>query len=117
MTVHDVREGCLKEGGEFILGSRQLETHACYLGYGRLSEGEKGRLIRPGEGHEEIVCVVKGTGLLVGEEGQRRIAEGQAFHIKGENSLRLDNLGSDELVYIIAGGHSGLDHHEGGGHS
>ena len=49
------------DDGEFVLGARQTGSHACYMIYGTLRPGEKGRLIKPGEGHEEIVLSARGS--------------------------------------------------------
>jgi uncharacterized cupin superfamily protein len=107
MHIYDVSEAAMKKGGEFILGSAELHTHACYLGYGVLKPGETGREIRPGKGHEEIVCLVSGEAGIRTSAGRIRLAAGQAFHISGDESLLMDNDGDKEAVYVIAGGHSG----------
>ena len=38
------------EGGETVLGSEELATQACYLIYGILEPGQKGRALNPGAG-------------------------------------------------------------------
>lgn len=111
MKIIDLRERALiSEGGEGVLGHRDTGRHACYMIYGRLRPGEKGRLFKPGFGHEEIVLAVKGdlnaTGFYDG-----KLPEGSAFHLAGENECYLENTGKADAVYVIAGGHSEDGHH------
>lgn len=111
MKKIDVRNRALSsENGEYILGLADTESHACYMIYGILKPGEKDRLIKPGEGHEEIVLAMKGDLILSGDIGGR-LEQGSAFHIVGETSVYLENAGSDEAVYIISGGHATHGHH------
>ncbi|RPJ12056.1 MAG: hypothetical protein EHM30_13710 [Desulfobacteraceae bacterium] len=78
--------------------------------YGILKPGEKGRLIKPGEGHEEIVLAVK-ENLELSGAFSGRLEEGDAFHVVGDAAIFLENNGSSEAVYVIAGGHSAEEHH------
>lgn len=98
------------QNGEYILGFQDTGSHACYMIYGILKPKEKGRLVKPGEGHEEIVLSVKGnlevTGYYSGS-----LKEGSAFHIKGEQECFLENKNDFDAIYIIAGGHSEKSHH------
>lgn len=105
MNIYNISELTSKNNGEYILGSADLHTHACYLIYGILRPFEKGRLIKPGKGHEEIVCLIKGEVVLCGEE-TFSLKQGQAFHIKGDETYLMDNNAETEAVYVIAGGHS-----------
>lgn len=58
MRIFELKNEALKsENGEHILGFKETGSHACYMIYGILKPGEKGRVIKPGEGHEEIVLV------------------------------------------------------------
>jgi hypothetical protein len=98
------------EGGETILGTEELETQACYLIYGILEPGQKGRAINPGTGHEEIFCLVAGMATLVGPDGPQNLKIGEAFHLKGDVSYTLENHQKMPAVYIAAGGHSGEGH-------
>ena len=50
MNVYNVSGLALKNEGEYVLGSSDLKTHACYLVYGVLKLNEKERLIKPGKG-------------------------------------------------------------------
>ncbi len=109
--IYDVSADAKEKGGECILGSAELHTHACYLVYGILTPGEKGREIRRGKGHEEIVCLVSGGASIRGAAGSVRLAAGQAFHLSGEESFLMDNDADKETVYVIAGGHSGPHGH------
>ncbi|MFZ5906520.1 MAG: hypothetical protein ACOYVJ_03800 [Nitrospirota bacterium] len=98
------------EEGEDIVGGEDTGSHACYMIYGILKPREAGRLLKPGEGHEEIVLAVKGdieiTGYWTGT-----LKEGTAFHLSGDNECYCENRGEREAVYIIAGGHSDEGHH------
>lgn len=96
--------------GEYILGAGQTGSHACYLIYGVLKPGERGREIKPGKGHEEIVLVVRGDLSLRGHYAGA-LKQGQAFHLRDDETCLLDNPGDGEAVYVIAGGHA-----EGGCH-
>jgi hypothetical protein len=111
MKKIDIRHRALaSENGEYVLGLEDTGSHACYMIYGVLKPGEKGRLIKPGRGHEEIVLAVKGDMALSGDISGR-LEEGSAFHIIGDTSAFLENTGSEEAVYIISGGHSDHGHH------
>jgi hypothetical protein len=98
------------ESGEYILGFHETGSHACYMIYGILKPNEKGRAVKPGEGHEEIVLAMKGD-LEVTGSCSTTLRDGSAFHIKGGSECFLENKGNSPAVYIIAGGHSDNMHH------
>lgn len=100
----------ISENGECILGSNETGSHACYMIYGILKPGQKGRLIKPGKGHEEIVLAAKGDIVLSGCYSGI-LKEGSAFHITGEHECSLMNDNASEAVYVISGGHSENSHH------
>ncbi len=106
MKIYDLSEKA-REKGEYILGAEALQTHACYMGFGILAPGEKNREIKPGSGHEEICCVVSGTVTLSRGENRFFVGPGQAFHLRGEEAWFMDNDGTGDAVYVLAGGHSG----------
>ena len=106
MNIYNVLELALKNGGEYVLGSSELHTHACYFIYGTLKPDEKGKLIKPGKGHEEIVCIMQGEVSLRGDKETVSVKQGQAFHLKGNEAYFMDNNGQEEVIYVIAGGHS-----------
>jgi hypothetical protein len=111
MRIFELKDEALKsENGEHILGFKETGSHACYMIYGVLKPGEKGRMIKPGEGHEEIILAMKGdlevTGYYSGT-----LKEGSAFHITGDNECFLENKGISDAIYIVAGGHSENSHH------
>ncbi len=109
MRVFEVKER-LSDSGEYILGASETGSHACYLIYGKMKPREKGRLLKPGKGHEELVLAIKGDFSVSGDfEGV--LKEGQAIHLKGEETCYMENISSSESVYIIAGGHSEGGHH------
>lgn len=95
--------------GEQILGFDETGSHACYLIYGVLKAGEKGRELKPGRGHEEMIVVVKGD-LTVTGAASVTLKQGQAIHLQGEESCFAENRTGSEAVYVISGGHSASDH-------
>lgn len=111
MKIFSLKEMALKaEGGEYVLGSHDTGSHACYMIYGRVMPDEKGRLIKPGAGHEEIVLAVKGDLEMTGHYSGT-LKEGEAVHVEGDHECLLENRGLSEAVYVIAGGHAGSGHH------
>ena len=109
MKTFDIA-GKVKSSGEYVLGSGDTGSHACYMIYGVLKPGEQGRELKPGDGHEELVLVLQGD-LQVTGHYCGTIKEGQAVHLRGEETLRAGNDGTTKAVYAIAGGHSNDDHH------
>ncbi len=95
--------------GEFVLGAKETGSHACYMIYGSLKPGEKGRLVKPGVGHEEIILAARGNIEITGTVNGT-LRQGSAFHVAGDDECRLENRGSSEAVYIVAGGHSAGGH-------
>ncbi len=110
IKIFNVRKKCEGTEGEYVLGLKDLNTHACYLVYGELKPGEKGRKLRPGQGHEEIFYAVVGEMQVTGDGIEQRIKEGEAFHFKEEETYSLENLGETKAVYVLAGGHSEKGH-------
>ena len=111
MTIYNISELASENKGEYVLGSADLHTHACYLVYGVLNPDEKGRMINPGKGHEEIVCLVYGEVMLRGESETFNLKPGQAVYLKGNGEFFMDNKGRDDAIYVISGGHSEGHHH------
>ncbi len=112
VVLYDLATRAAAEGGETVLGADDLETHACYLIYGVVERGAAPRLINPGGGHEEIVCLVAGQATLRGPEGVQEMIPGKAFHLSGETAYYLENTGSAPAIYVAAGGHTpGHAHH------
>lgn len=107
----DLWQRAKEEGGETVLGLAELGTHACYLIFGFLEPGQGGRVLKPGEGHEEIICVVAGEVMLSGSGGEQRLKAGEAVYLAGEETYYLANPGSERAVYLAAGGHSPGAHH------
>ncbi len=100
----------LQGTGEYILGSKETGSHACYLIYGVMRPGEAGRELKPGAGHEEIVLALNGDLYMTGQQNGT-LKEGQAVHLVGDQTLLVENRGSAEAVYVISGGHSDGGHH------
>jgi hypothetical protein len=109
MKKTDLREKAEISGGEYVFGAADTGSHACYMIYGILKPGEKERMIRPGNGHEEIIVSVRGQMSITGHYSGP-LAEGHAFHLAGEQTCFIENRGDSDAVYIVAGGHSGREH-------
>ena len=110
MKLFEVAER-VKDSGEYILGARETGSHACYLVYGVLKPGEQGRELRPGHGHEELVLALTGDLRLTGHYSGT-LKQGQALHLAGEESVFVENPGTSQALYVIAGGHSSYGNHE-----
>lgn len=95
--------------GEHILGFDETGSHACYLIYGVLRAGEKGRELRPGRGHEEMIMAVTGDLTLTGAVTMT-LKQGQAIHLKGEETCFAENRTGSEAVYVVSGGHTAPGH-------
>jgi uncharacterized cupin superfamily protein len=95
--------------GEYVLGARDTGSHACYLIYGVLKPGEKGRELNPGKGHEELVLVIAGDLQLSGH-CTGTLKQGQAIRLQGEQSCHAANPGAINVIYVISGGHSESEH-------
>jgi uncharacterized cupin superfamily protein len=111
-TIYDLAGRAPREGGETVLGLKDLGTHACYMLYGVVAPGEAPRTLSPGVGHEEIVLVLSGGLKLEGPGGSLTLQAGQALYMKGEETWQATCLGPLEARYAAAGGHTpGDDHH------
>ena len=105
----DLKALAEKNSGEYVFGSADTGSHACYMIYGTLKPGEKGRVVKPGKGHEEMLLAAKGS-LRVTGHFSGILEEGSAIHLTEEQTCLLENPGSSPAVYVIAGGHSDRDH-------
>jgi hypothetical protein len=111
MKIIDLKQKVLNtENREYVLGFHDTGSHACYMIYGILGPKEKGRELKPGAGHEEIILAMKGNIAISGNRSGT-LKEGMAFHVAGDKTCYLENTGNSEAVYIIAGGHSDEGHH------
>ncbi|RJX29227.1 MAG: hypothetical protein C4525_14720 [Desulfarculus sp.] len=109
--IFDLVGRALREGGETVLGLKELGTHACYLIYGVLEPGGEPRVLKPGDGHEEIVLAVSGTIQVQGPEGSLTLQPGQAIYLQGAETWQAIAAGPAEARYVAAGGHSpGQEH-------
>jgi hypothetical protein len=106
----DLKALAEKNRGEYIFGSADTGSHACYMIYGTLNPGEKGRMIKPGKGHEEMLLAARGS-LKVTGHFEGTLEEGSAIYLAGEQTCLLENPGTSAVVYVIAGGHTGHGHH------
>jgi hypothetical protein len=110
VNKHPLQRLAREAGGEYVLGMKDLHTHACYLIYGELGPGEQGRKVCPGEGHEEILLAVSGELQLSGDRINGSLAEGEAIHLREEDNCLLANPAATRARYILAGGHSAGGH-------
>jgi hypothetical protein len=109
MRIFDVRRQ-VSDSGEYILGSEQTGSHACYMIYGTMKSGERGRRLKPGRGHEELVLAASGDFMVTGHF-TGTIKEGQALHLIGDETCWLQNDTNLQAAYMISGGHSDEGHH------
>ncbi|MFC1835124.1 cupin domain-containing protein [Thermodesulfobacteriota bacterium] len=109
MKSFDIGKMAVAEGGEYVLGAKDLHSDTCYMVYGVLEPQEKDRHMRPGQGHEEILCAVTGPIVLNVPAGDIRLEPGQAVHIKEDESFSVSNPSNGPVVYIVAGGPKGPD--------
>jgi hypothetical protein len=111
MKIFPIHEKALNsENREHILGFQETGSHACYMVYGILRPSEKGRLLNPGEGHEETILAAKGDFAVSGHYSFS-LKEGTAFLLQGDQECFLENKGKTDAIYVIAGGHSETGHH------
>ncbi len=104
MKYFDVRGLALSQGGEYVLGMKDLHSDACYLIYGILEAAETDRQIKAGKGHEEILCAVDGPLLMRTPRGDVTLAQGHAVHVDEEESFTISNPSDRPIVYVLAGG-------------
>jgi len=95
---------------EYVLGLKDLQTHAVYMIYGVLEPGEKDRKLHPGKGHEEILCIIKGHMELSSQNKTRTISIGEAMYLKEDDIYYIENKSDKTSHYILAGGHNIEDH-------
>ncbi len=106
MKSFDVRGLALSQGGEYVLGMKDLHSDACYLIYGVLDAAETDRPIKAGKGYEEILCAVDGPLLMCTPGGDITLAQGHAVHVEEEDSFTVSNPSDRPVVYVLAGGRS-----------
>jgi hypothetical protein len=104
VKLFDLRALASTEGGEYVLGAKDLHIQTCYLIYGYLERREGRRLIKPGESHDEILCSIDGPLLMHTIRGQITLPAGHAVHVKEDESFFVSNPLDKPVVYIIAGG-------------
>lgn len=95
------------QDGSFCLGQREIDTDAVYMLYSRMRPGDPPKKVVPANGAEEIILVLKGNIRARCGKMDFVVGPGEAFHSKGSESFQLENIGSDEAVFIAAGGQGG----------
>jgi hypothetical protein len=104
LKLYDLNSLCKLMGGEYVLGTKDLHSKACYLIYGLLNPGEGDRLIKPGDGYEEILCGIDGE-LLIDNAGIKTpLPSGFAMHIQEDQCFYISNPSQETRRYILAGG-------------
>ncbi len=88
--------------GEYRLGPEEAQTGSAYVVYGRLRPGQTGHRLVLDEGHEEIVCVVKGTMTVSCGKKSFTVSAGEAFNPGSGNEVAMDNAGQSEAIFISA---------------
>ena len=106
MKSFDLGKLAAAQGGEYVLAAKDLDSRACYLVYGLLKSGEQDRLIKPGDGYEEILCAVTGSLLMKLTGGAVVLEQGHAVHVRPADSFYVSNPNNNPVVYVIAGGRS-----------
>lgn len=109
MDLINIKEVMYREG-EYLVGSELTGSHACYLLYGTLLAGES-RVMKASAGHAEIWCLMNGTGTVADENGEQAIGRGQCFYYQDTALATITNTGTDTMVYVVAGGHTGESQH------
>jgi hypothetical protein len=104
VKIYDLEKLSALFGGEYVLGTKDLHSRACYLVYGALNPGEGDRLIKPGEGYEEILCIVEGSVIAHSQTGNFELSGGGAVHVKQDDQFFISNPSDTRAVYVIAGG-------------
>lgn len=104
MKSFDVRGLALSQGGEYVLGMKDLHSDACYLIYGVLEPREADRQIKAGNGYEEILCAVGGALLMHTARGNQTLEQGHAVHILEDDVFTISNPSDETRVYVLAGG-------------
>jgi len=110
LKTFDLQSLAATQGGEYVLGMKDLHSRVCYMIFGILQPNEGQRLVKPGAGHEEILCAVEGPITLHTRYGDELLPRGHAIHVKENESFLISNASDEAVVYILAGGQSPPDH-------
>jgi uncharacterized cupin superfamily protein len=90
--------------GSFCLGSPELDSSSVYMLYSKLRHGEAPKKLSAPEGAEEIIFVIKGNIRVRCGKTDFIIGPGEAFHSRECAAFHLENIGSEDAVFIAAGG-------------
>lgn len=94
--------------GSFCLGSPELDSSAVYMLYSKLRPGDAPRKLSATEGAEEIIFIIKGNIRVRCGKIDFIIGPGEAFHSGECAAFHLENIGSEDAVFIAAGGRGGV---------
>ena len=103
MKIFGVAEN-VQDSGEYILGSRETGSHACYLIYGALKPGEKGQITAIGA-IGPLKRRLMDMGVLVGEEVKmEKVAPlGDPIEVTIKNyNLSLRKKEAEEILVEVA---------------
>ena len=103
MRSFDLEGLALSQGGEYVLGKKDLHSDTCYLVYGRLEPDGSTRPIKPGKGYEEILCAIDGPLVMDTDRGEVLLERGHAVHVRQDESFAIVNRSDGPVVYVLAG--------------
>lgn len=90
------------DGKGCSIGPDELKSASVYLLYCKLAPNAAPKELRGDDG-EKVVYVVKGS-LDARKGGSRfRVSSGEAFHLKENETILLENTGDKEAALIAAG--------------
>ncbi len=104
METYNIRDYLNEEFQEYIVGPRQIGSRGAYLVYGEVEAGEA-RSLSAGRGHEEIMIVVSGRGLLRYRGGEIVLQPGQVIYLDPDFEGELRAQDTEGVHYVSAGGH------------
>lgn len=93
--------------GSFCLGQGETGSTSVYMLYARIRPGDAPRRLSGGNGAEEIIFVVRGNIRVRRGKLDFVVGPGEAFLADGGAPFELENIGSDEAVFVAAGGQGG----------
>ena len=104
MKSFDLAGLASSQGGEYVLGKKDLHSDACYLVYGSIESDGSTRTVKPGTGYEEILCAMDGQLVMQTERGNIVLERGHAVHVGEGETFTIVNPSGQPVVYVLAGG-------------
>ncbi|MBI5569770.1 MAG: hypothetical protein HY914_07485 [Desulfomonile tiedjei] len=109
MRSFDLAGLARSQGGEYVLGKKDLHSDACYMVYGRLDPDGSARPVKPGIGYEEILCAIDGPLIMHTDRGETVLERGHAVHVREDESFAIANRSDRPVVYVLAGAAAARD--------